>query len=347
MDIKRLESEYVAKVKENLSVSNSRLNLFRRCHRAHYYKYCWNIVPKKKGEALQRGSAIHACLEAYYKGKSWKKEWKKFKNDWEDQHLLEEKALMGDIPQMVYDLMENYIECYETEDEDIDYLETELHFVVPLDKGIELEGYIDYIAQDNRGILIGETKTHKKFPNNDIRLFNAQSSIYAWVVNEKLNLYKEPVKRIVWNYIKAKQPTEPQLLKNGKLSVKKIDSTPYTVSKTIKKLGLKEKDYQDLIAAQSYDNYFQRHELRINRKVMESIVEDTISTANQIKNNPLLKDRNLGRDCSFCDYRSICQAELIDPEADLSFLLKADYEERGKRDGEEDNKNKKTRRNRK
>ena len=343
MDIKRLEEEYVASVNEKLSVSNSRLNLFRRCHRAHYYKYCWNIVPRRKGEALERGSAIHACLEAYYKGKSWKKEWKKFRDKWEAEHLLEEKELLGDIPQMVYDLMENYIECYEAEDEDIDYLETELHFEVPLVEGIELEGYIDYIARDDKGIVIGETKTHKMFPNNDVRLFNAQSSIYAWVLNEKLSLYEEPIKRIVWNYIKAKQPTEPQVLKNGKLSTKKIDSTPYTVSKTIKKLGLNEKDYADLISAQSYDNYFRRHELRINKKVMNSIVEDTISTAQQIKNNPLLKDRNLGKDCSFCDYRGICQAELIDPEADLSYIIKVDYEERGRRNEE----NEKVRRNRK
>lgn len=343
MDIKRLEEEYVASVNEKLSVSNSRLNLFRRCHRAHYYKYCWNIVPRRKGEALERGSAIHACLEAYYKGKSWKKEWKKFRDKWEAEHLLEEKELLGDIPQMVYDLMENYIECYEAEDEDIDYLETELHFEVPLVEGIELEGYIDYIARDDKGIVIGETKTHKMFPNNDVRLFNAQSSIYAWVLNEKLSLYEEPIKRIVWNYIKAKQPTEPQVLKNGKLSTKKIDSTPYTVSKTIKKLGLNEKDYADLISAQSYDNYFRRHELRINKKVMNSIVEDTISTAQQIKNNPLLKDRNLGKDCSFCDYRGICQAELIDPEADLSYIIKVDYEERGRRNEESE----KVRRNRK
>ena len=343
MDIKRLEEEYVASVNEKLSVSNSRLNLFRRCHRAHYYKYCWNIVPRRKGEALERGSAIHACLEAYYKGKSWKKEWKKFRDKWDAEHLLEEKELLGDIPQMVYDLMENYIECYEAEDEDIDYLETELHFEVPLVEGIELEGYIDYIARDDKGIVIGETKTHKMFPNNDVRLFNAQSSIYAWVLNEKLSLYEEPIKRIVWNYIKAKQPTEPQVLKNGKLSTKKIDSTPYTVSKTIKKLGLNEKDYADLISAQSYDNYFRRHELRINKKVMNSIVEDTISTAQQIKNNPLLKDRNLGKDCSFCDYRGICQAELIDPEADLSYIIKVDYEERGRRNEE----NEKVRRNRK
>ena len=345
MDIKRLEEEYVASVNDKLSVSNSRLNLFRRCHRAHYYKYCWNIVPKRKGEALERGSAIHACLEAYYKGKSWKKEWKKFRDKWEAEHLSEEKELLGDIPQMVYDLMENYIQCYEVEEEDMDYLETELHFQVPLAEGIELEGYIDYIARDDKGIVIGETKTHKVFPNNDVRLFNAQSSIYAWVLNEKLSMYEEPIKRIVWNYIKAKQPTEPQVLKNGKLSTKKIDSTPYTVSKTIKRLGLDEKDYADLISAQSYDNYFRRHELRINKGVMNSIVEDTISTAKQIKNNPLLKDRNLGKDCSFCDYRGICQAELIDPDADLSYILKVDYEERGKRDAEEDSK--KVRRNRK
>lgn len=314
-----------------MKVSNSRLNQFRNCHRAHYYKYVMDIVPKRKGVALERGSIIHKCLEDYYSGKSWKKSWKSFKKDWESKYLLEERIELGDIPEMVYELMEGYIECYEDEDENLDFLEQELHFEVPLIEEVTLEGYIDFIAEDqNNNIWVGETKTHKEFPKADIRLFNMQSSLYVWAL-EELGLYSP--KGIMWNYIKAKTPPKPRILKNGGLSTARLVSTPHMVRKTIKELGLKVENYEGLINSQSYLNFYQRHQVRVNKPVINSVLEDARDTARQILNNPECKDRNLSKNCLFCDYRILCQAELVDPDSDLDFLIKLNFERRDKNNG--------------
>ena len=325
---------------EGLTVSNSRLNQWRRCHRAHYYKYVMKLSPKVKGPALVRGSAIHECLEYYYSGKSWKKPQREFEEQFNKMYLSEERALLGDLPKMVYDLMVGYVECWEQEDEELDFLEQELEFIVPLFKGekIYIKGFIDFIAEDNKGIILGETKTHKRFPEYDVRLFNTQSSIYAWVVRDALNKYPDKkVNRIMWNYIKAKQPTEPRLLKDGKtLSKAKLDSLPGVVYRAIKSHGLDPKKYQDLISAQDYSNYYRREVLRIDDRVVKSVLEDTRDTAIQIYKHPLYKDRNISKDCSFCDFKSLCQAELCNPGSDLDYIIKADFEIReigGKKDG--------------
>lgn len=75
-------------------------------------------------------------------------------------------------------------------------------------------------------------------------------------------------------------------------------------------------------------------------------MEDTTSTAIEILNHGhQLKDRNLGRDCSWCSYKSICQAELMG--LDVDYIIKADYEIKEKRDQDGNKKEKETRSKRK
>lgn len=329
MNIKEMEKKAVNKIKEEgLTVSNSRINKWRTCHRAHYYKYVLKLVPKVKGIALTRGSALHECLEYYYSGRSWKKPYRQFKQEFEDMYLREEKEKLGDIPQMVYDLMVGYVNCWEQEDDELDFLKQEMEFTVPLvNDNIRINGFIDFIAEDNKGIIIGETKTHKMFPDYDVRLFNIQSSLYAWVVREYFKEFKK-VNRIMWNYIKAKSPTKPRLLKDGKnLSQAKIESLPHVVEAAIKEYGLDPKKYVNLINAQSYNNFYRRDIIRIEDSVVNSVVEDTKNTASQIYNNPLWKDRNINKmNCSYCDYRELCQAELCNPGLDLDYIVKKDFD---------------------
>ena len=340
MDIVKMEKQAVKKIRsEGLTVSNSRLNTWRNCHKMHYFKYVMKLTPKVKGSALLRGSALHECLEYYYSGKSWLKPYKAFKKDFNKKFLNEEKVLLGDLPQMVYDLMRGYIECYEDEDEEMEFLEQELEFTVSLgvpllEDEIKITGFIDFIAQKGNEIIIGETKTHKRFPEYDVRLFNIQSSIYAWVIRDVLKKYpKLKVSKIMWNYIKAKQPSKPQLLKDGKkLSKARIDSLPHIVYNTIKEYGLNPKDYQDLISAQTYDSFYRRDTIRIDNNVVNSVLEDARSTAKQIYEQPLLKDRNISKNCAWCDYKNLCQAELCNPESDLDYLIKADFEIRERKD---------------
>lgn len=312
-----------------MKVSNSRIKTFRSCHYAHYLKYVKGLVKKQKAGALIRGSAIHECLEAYNSGKSWKKPFLRFKQDFYESTFEEERVELGDLPGMVEELMENYVHYYqEVNPEDYEYLDNELHFELPLTSSITIEGYIDSLVKDSKGrIFTVEHKTYKRDPGRDFIIFNPQSAIYNWAIKQ---MGMEPAGTI-WDIIKAKKPSQPVVLKSGKLSRAKLDSTPYSVEKGIKLLGLDPKEYQDFIASHSYDTYFHREVIRYNGKVTKGIMKDLVSTATMIQDmGSKLKDKNLGKDCSWCQYKEICQAEILGLDTD--YIISKEYEkgERGR-----------------
>ena len=146
----------------------------------------------------------------------------------------------------------------------------------------------------------------------------------------------------MWDIIRAKEPTKPIMTaKTQKLSLARLDSTPYTVEKGIRELGLDPRKYSDFINSHTYDVYFLRHPIRLNKSVVKSLMKDTISTATEILNmGEVLKDRNLNSDCSWCSYKDICQAEILGLDTD--YIIKNVYEIRSKEGGRQnDSKEKK------
>lgn len=305
---------------EVLKISNSKITTWRRCHREFNYKYIQKLRPKKKGMALSRGSIIHECIEAYDSGRSWRKPFNRFSKEFYKNTMKDEIVEFGDIPRMVEELMENYQVFYE--EDGLHYLGNEVHFELPLMKGVVVEGYLDALVEDEKGdIWPKETKTYKKDPDYDFLLLNTQSALYTWAVME---MGYNP-KGTLWDIIKAKEPSVPQILASGKISQKAVDSTPYTVAKFLRSQGLNPDDYPDLMGKVSFKNYFQRHKVRVSIPVVKGIMEDFKSTAQEILDRgPLLCDRNLSKGCAWCDYKPLCQAELMG--LDTEFIRKKQFE---------------------
>lgn len=318
---------------EELKISNSKVSTWRKCHMAYHYKYHEHLRPKKKGIALRRGSIIHECIEAYDSGRSWRKPFNSFAKQFYEETFKEEIAEIGDIPRMVEELMENYQALY---DEDgLTYLGNEVHFELPLMPGVVIEGYLDALVEDEAGcVWPKETKTYKRNPDYDFLLLNTQSALYTWAVMEMG--YKP--KGTLWDIVRAKEPSRPVFTKKGEISKKGVDSTPYTVRKALREMGKDPKDYQDLIDKVSFDDFFRRYPVRVNHTVVKGIMEDFKSTAREIqKQGHKLCDRNLGKGCSWCDYKPLCQAELMG--LDTEYIRKKQFEiaeKEGRPDGQED-----------
>ncbi len=318
---------------ETLKLSNSKVTTWRKCHMAYYYKYGLKLRPKKKGIALRRGSIIHECIEAYDSGRSWRKPYRNFAKQFYEETFKEEIVEMGDIPRMVEELMENYQALYENDG--LIYLGNELHFELPLMPGVVIEGYLDALVEDEKGaIWPKETKTYKRNPDYDFLLLNTQSALYTWAVTE---MGYSP-KGTLWDIIRAKEPGRPQFLKDGKVSKRGIDSTPYTVKKALREMGQNPDDYEDLLAKVSYEDYFRRYPVRVNPTVVKGIMDDFKSTAREImKFGGKLRDRNLGKGCAWCDYKPLCQADLMG--LDTEFIQKKQFEvveKEGRPDGNEE-----------
>lgn len=318
---------------EELKISNSKVSTWRKCHMAYHYKYHEHLRPKKKGIALRRGSIIHECIEAYDSGRSWRKPFNSFAKQFYEETFKEEIAEIGDIPRMVEELMENYQALY---DEDgLTYLGNEVHFELQLMPGVVIEGYLDALVEDEAGcVWPKETKTYKRNPDYDFLLLNTQSALYTWAVMEMG--YKP--KGTLWDIVRAKEPSRPAFTQKGEISKKGIDSTPYTVRKALREMGKDPKDYQDLIDKVSFDDFFRRYPVRVNHTVVRGIMEDFKSTAKEIqKQGHKLCDRNLGKGCSWCDYKPLCQAELMG--LDTEYIRKKQFEiaeKEGRPDGQED-----------
>lgn len=311
-----------------MKVSNSRIQAFRKCHYSHYLKYVAGLVKKEKGGALERGSVLHECVEYYCTGRSWRRPYNKFAKEFYNKHFAEEIVELGDIPAMVKALMENYQEYYE--EEPYDYISCEQYFELPLIQGVDLIGYIDAIVSEEgnpKNVWGKEIKTYSKTPDRDFLVMNNQSSLYMWAL-EKLGF---PVKGMLWDIIRAKEPTKPRLTAGGKLSQARIDSTPLSLRKGIIELGLDPKEYEDFISTGDYSNYLYRFPIRKNDQVIQTILEDTKSTAKDIRDRgEELRDRNLGKECAWCSYKDICQAEMLG--LDTSYIIKKHYTHREEND---------------
>lgn len=306
-----------------LVISNSRLNLFRRCHYAHYNKYHLKLIPKRKGSALQRGSMFHECLEHWNNGKSWKKALKPLAKEYYENNLKEEIEADGDMVKLVERLMTAYTDYYS--EEDVEYLVNELHFQLPLVQGVEIQGYIDAVIRGHKGHVWGrEYKTFKRIPDREMLIFNQQSGIYTWALGK---LGYNP-KGMSWNIIKAKNPTKPKILQSGKLSQAALDSTPTNIRLDLIEMGFNPDEYVEFINKAKYENYFFNYEIRFNKSIVRSIMKDTKETAKLIRDyTDILKDKNLSKDCSWCNYKNICQAELLG--LDVDYVIKSKYQIRG------------------
>lgn len=319
-----------------LEIHQSALKTWRRCHKAYDYKYIQRLQKRHTPNALIRGTIVHAMIEAKAKGED---PWEVFDKFIEENNKVfkEEEEYFG-IEEMISDIMEGYFAYYRNDDlkpvtikKDSEVRYAEHSFLVPLieEENIYFGGIIDMIVSDSKDrVWLMDHKTHKTLPKGDLSYLNIQSNLYAWAMNQLKEL-PNPV-GMVWNYIRWKQPSKPQLLKNGSLSKSsKIDTTWDIYKKAIREAGLDIKDYEDMKEALEgkEEDFYVRHYLPFNKHVQNAIVEDAKSTALEIKYKAgKLKDRNITRDCSWCEFYPLCQAEL--KGLDTSTILKFDFKEK-------------------
>ncbi len=326
---------------EPITVSNSRIKSWRRCRRLHHYKYNEKIERIKPKATLLKGRIIHELIEAYIAGEDWKEVLAGYEEEY-NKLFQEEKEEFGNIIENMETIMNNYISYWEKQP--IKYLShqgknAEFDFTIPLVEGmINLTGKIDAVAKDKNGrVWIVERKTFGKgIPSEDLRFSDIQTVIYYKAAQEIG--FPQP-NGVLWDYIKSKPPTKPQLLKSGELSKKKkIDSTTDTYLQAIKDQGLNPEDYEDILEELEgkEDKFLRRIYLPSPDQIAEIIMAELIQTAKEIYFlGDISKARSLGWDCDpgRCDYYNLCYAELHGLDTD--YLKKKEYKQRGEDNDEE------------
>ena len=314
-----------------ITISNSKAKTWRKCRNAYYYKYIEKIVPRRKAAPLVKGSIIHEMDEAWTNGGDWREVLKKYAKEYK-KLFLEEQEEYGDIINDMEKVMLGYIAKWKGKD--LTYIEkdgraTEHPIEVDLAPGIILTGYIDKIGVDQRNkVWLTEKKSFKRgLPKEDVRFTDLQTTIYYWAAPHCG--FPQP-HGIMWDYVRSKPPVVPELLKKGGLSKRKnIDTTYEVYLAAIKEHKFDPADYKEILDDLKHrpDSFYRRIYLPPPKSLVKSLLEDLKQTAREIEAlGEVSRIRTITRDCGWCDYYSLCQAELRGLDTD--FIRQKEYQER-------------------
>lgn len=313
-----------------IKVSNSSIKTWRKCKKEYYYKYILKLERKAAPAPLFKGSLIHEILEERINGRSWKRRMNKALDEFE---LLfeEEKTMYGDLPTELPIIMNGYDDYYKNDGLtyfELDGKKAEFDIYVPLD-GKPLEeslliytGKIDAIAIDqSKRTWLMDHKSFSALPDENFRFTNQQMLLYAWAM-EKMGL---PIPAgVIWDYIRTKVPSKPELLKKGGMTKKKLDTTYKVYYDALIEAGLDPEEYADYLQGLEgrESNFYRRIYLPINKSMIKPVVDDLIETAKEIQYmTGLLHARSLDRHCTYCSFKMVCQSDL--QGLDSEFILKS------------------------
>lgn len=242
----------------------------------------------------------------------------------------------GDIIPLTKKLMRGYISNWE--DRDLKMLWVEKSFEVEIAPGIILIGKIDGRAECSKGWeWLVEHKTCKKMPDEQTRQFDVQAVLYNAVLPM---MGEKPVQGVVWDYVRTKLPAVPELLKSGGLSKSaKIDTLPEVYLREIKRHGLDPRGYQDILTTLETKREAFYREIRLpfskdfSNNILNHFIMDCYRMVELEEEYAEDEDEtiftcNPSRDCSWCDFQTLCYAELRGD--DTSYIMKHDYIKRKK-----------------
>ena len=297
------------------SVSQSKVNSWRRCRLQYHFQHVEHLRPKVKARPLYFGSTVHAMLEALAEGKDARTALAEIAH--RDGPLFREEReyfakLIEDI-NWIFRAYKKYWADAPLQFKPINGRNAEVPFTARVDDAITVQGTIDGILVHKDMHWLLENKTHADFPNDDHRWRNLQGAVY----NSISNFLGWPrLQGVCWNYIRSKEPTRPKLLKSGKLSVKDLDTLPEVVLDVLEEHKLNPDDYEEFIANQEANlhTWFQRIWQPVQDGVVKILWREFLATAREMADyyahNQGPPPRSVDIHCKWCPFEKLCRAEL-------------------------------------
>lgn len=315
--------------------SQSKIKVWRKCKYAAYLRYVLGLRKKFKSRPLQFGSLVHTMLEADIEAKN---PFKALTKATTGQKLFAaEREMLEEIAGDARLIMRDYFDYWEQAKpaQQLNYKpfrgkKAEHQIFVEIAPGIELEVKLDGLAVtgDDLKVLV-EHKTFTRMPSDDHRWRDLQSNIYKRV-SEMVDLKLDGM---VWDYIRSKPPTTPQLLKDGSVSKKRIDTLPSALMAFYKQNGVKPDLRMMKTAEENRMSYFKRERTAFKKNTVKLVTDDFIESAKEMSQHlGVLKAKTIDRHCDWCEFEPICRAELTG--ADAKFIIKKEYTTREQREAE-------------
>jgi hypothetical protein len=316
----------------------SSIKTFRNCQKRYEYSWVQMLQRRRPILPLIRGTMIGQCLDQLADGKKFMPVLDKYTKEY-NKLFSEEKEEYGDVIGEVRRIVNNYKVLYHRDgltylkdkDSGLPYeIQVQTEFMIGRLK-VRFSGHIDKYVQDGDGHrLVLDHKSHKAIPMVDARYNDLQLLTYVWLLPQ--SGYDAP-HGVLWDYLRTKPPTIPEILKSGELTKRaNLDSDYKTYMQAIKDNGLDPDNYKEVLdrfKAEGGNRYFERVKLPKPPKAMiDSVVNDFKQTIIQIQDATKRGHfvRDMSRDCKGCEFYELCQAEIRG--LDASYIRKANYKER-------------------
>lgn len=306
----------------------SKVKCWRSCNKRYEYAYVRNLQAKRKPGAMFRGTILHEMLEARDNERSAKYVYAKYAVQY-SRLFEEEREFYGEsFMEDIWRIYRGYVRTYK--DNDWLVYRTEGEVRMQLTSKIEFEGHYDLRVGHQRRMWLVDRKTHRVIPTAEERFSNSQLLLYAEAWN-RTHAQSDRVDGIIWDYLRTKAPTIPEVLKSRVALTRRkdLDTDVYTYRKAIYDNGFDEDAYSTYLRdleRRSVDKFYLRVPLPIPSKEMTRIVVDEFVQTAEMMRRAKHFPRNMTYQCSRCEFFRLCQAELAGINA--KFVEKSDYEER-------------------
>lgn len=315
------------------TLSQSKASTWNTCRKKYHLKYVRKLRRRRVARPLTFGSAVHKVIEDRVMGVKESKLRASLDKWVEDElsrmnYFTAELELFHEAIEDAWVIMreyasfwpDNHLTFYEVGGKKA---EIELHYPVP-GEDFAINGKVDGYARSlNKLRWLVEHKTGAKMMAEDDRWKSTQAAVYD-VVGEAMGY--PTIDGIVWDMVRSKPPTKPQLLKAGTFSLKKLDSLPMMVYDTIKEAGHNPNNYPTLLASAEANRktWFHRVFQPITRPIRDHLYGEFIETGRDILDNAHKTSRmTTGKHCGWCDFESICRAEMTNN--DVEFVIEKEY----------------------
>jgi hypothetical protein len=315
--------------------THSMIKAMLRCPKQTQYKYVERLKARYKtarDKPLDRGTWLHKLLEEHYAGRDWKATHRQLSAKF-GELFDEEREALGDLPAECATIMRSYLWHYGADKEDpyhgwtIHDTELTLECEWPDGRGI-YRCRLDFLGEDEYGLIIGDHKSLKRIPDTSFRLLDMASALYIWCAWQN----DIPVYAFLWNYLRTKPPTKPDCVYNGtRLSQKVVDTDYPTYLRAIKEYGLDWHDYRERLqylksqrwkpGATQTSPFFRRSTLEKDEAIIKRVVNAAMRTRDRIHEYDWgdleTVERAVDRSCEWmCGYNNLCAVELFGGNAE-------------------------------
>lgn len=312
-----------------MHISYSRVFGYLRCPYQHYLRYVEGIKGIAPARPLHFGSDFHKLLEVRRDKAQVKKEWQRMKEEFYEMPASWQSELGENYPDDLKVIFSDYMKMWKgTPLPDETEKSFELNIGTENGEDILFVGVIDELYRYDGEIDIGEHKTFTRPPDMNFLMMNTQKSLYCKAAEI---IWGKLPKKVRWDYIKSQPAKYPIWLeKSNRFSTAASkDITPASWKRACKERGITDKAIikQGEQYAGNETNYFFRVQQDVYPEMVENVFDGFVYTCRDIVNRGRdNKVKNITKECSWCEYRDICMAELSG--SDREYVIQEKYTRR-------------------